>query len=186
MLKFQSTPPARGATASMVLRLPTISISIHAPREGGDWIFHPTDTVQTPISIHAPREGGDVDDILRLAYVEVFQSTPPARGATPSCRPSAKVLQFQSTPPARGATAPPRRRRRSQAYFNPRPPRGGRLPVALVALVIHQTFQSTPPARGATDSSSFCTRLRAFQSTPPARGATAKMHSFTCGSLTNK
>ena len=25
-----------------------------------------------------------------------------------------------------------------------------------------------------------------FQSTPPARGATAKMHSFTCGSLTNK
>ena len=26
----------------------------------------------------------------------------------------------------------------------------------------------------------------AFQSTPPARGATAKMHSFTCGSLTNK
>lgn len=25
-----------------------------------------------------------------------------------------------------------------------------------------------------------------FQSTPLARGATAKMHSFTCGSLTNK
>ena len=25
-----------------------------------------------------------------------------------------------------------------------------------------------------------------FQSTPPRGGATAKMHSFTCGSLTNK
>ena len=29
-------------------------------------------------------------------------------------------------------------------------------------------------------------KLTVFQSTPPARGATAKMHSFTCGSLTNK
>lgn len=48
-------------------------------------------------------------------------------------------------------------------YFNPRPREGGDWRVAW------GVFRSIP-----------------FQSTPPARGATAKMHSFTCGSLTNK
>ena len=52
---------------------------------------------------------------------------------------------------------------RAVSDFNPRPPRGGR-----------HTTEQLP---GTFDI---------FQSTPPARGATAKMHSFTCGSLTNK
>ena len=56
-------------------------ISIHAPREGGDdraggGAHH------KKISIHAPREGGDA----MLPYGQwgqwLFQSTPPARGAT--------------------------------------------------------------------------------------------------------
>ena len=33
-------------------------ISIHAPREGGDYFLQFEDT-ETKISIHAPREGGD-------------------------------------------------------------------------------------------------------------------------------
>ncbi len=44
---FQSTPPARGATAAETIMEQQNSISIHAPREGGDskdaqfylWIF---------------------------------------------------------------------------------------------------------------------------------------------------
>ena len=44
---FQSTPPARGATAGIIGFDRAIDISIHAPREGGDskdaqfylWIF---------------------------------------------------------------------------------------------------------------------------------------------------
>ena len=35
-VRFQSTPPARGATASKGLRGDDHNISIHAPREGGD------------------------------------------------------------------------------------------------------------------------------------------------------
>ena len=35
-----------------------IGISIHAPREGGDFHIHPTPDPSI-ISIHAPREGGD-------------------------------------------------------------------------------------------------------------------------------
>ena len=34
------------------------------------------------ISIHAPREGGDKQDYPNAFIKEVFQSTPPARGAT--------------------------------------------------------------------------------------------------------
>ena len=55
---FQSTPPARGATETVVHREELIKISIHAPREGGDGVK--LERLQTrSISIHAPREGGD-------------------------------------------------------------------------------------------------------------------------------
>ena len=33
---FQSTPPARGATKKFIGEYVTVTISIHAPREGGD------------------------------------------------------------------------------------------------------------------------------------------------------
>ena len=57
--RFQSTPPARGATADMIDNTLTEDISIHAPREGGD------------------------DALMRYAKEhKIFQSTPPARGAT--------------------------------------------------------------------------------------------------------
>ena len=70
--EFQSTPPARGATATWQARQTPPTISIHAPREGGDsgdvpgmalaWIY--------PISIHAPREGGDSKDAQ--FYLRIF------------------------------------------------------------------------------------------------------------------
>ena len=81
-----------------------VGISIHAPREGGDsfndTLFHlPLYFNPRPprggrreyisygireldISIHAPREGGDRTVARFSALVELFQSTPPARGAT--------------------------------------------------------------------------------------------------------
>ena len=206
------------------------------------------------ISIHAPREGGDVAGASIKSSSCIFQSTPPARGATArhtpcacyAChfnprpprggrplysRPRKAPAIFQSTPPRGGATlliilvphqsgisihAPREGGDKpilyvsiANAYFNPRPPRGGRLTSRCTAGTANR-FQSTPPARGATifqnRYSPLCLQIsihapreggdavrtkscvcsRSFQSTPPARGATAKMHSFTCGSLTNK
>ena len=80
-------------------------ISIHAPREGGDRRqsglsgvgshFNPRpprggrpivavrQLDELRISIHAPREGGDAPDAREEAEKAIFQSTPPARGATP-------------------------------------------------------------------------------------------------------
>ena len=56
-------------------------ISIHAPREGGDLALY-RQGLKLIISIHAPREGGDslLSSFIRAAIL--FQSTPPARGAT--------------------------------------------------------------------------------------------------------
>ena len=66
-----------------MLPLVRIVISIHAPREGGDFFdFHAAKSQD--ISIHAPREGGDPAGLPVLLPVWVFQSTPPARGATKS------------------------------------------------------------------------------------------------------
>ena len=83
----------------------------------------------------------------------------------------AVTVVFQSTPPARGAT------RRSWSWghprrdFNPRPPRGGRRFV-IPFNAFNKKFQSTPPARGATLTLLSFNGISIFQSTPPARGAT--------------
>ena len=66
---FQSTPPARGATVLRDTFDYDISISIHAPREGGDTGCHHYD-YNKAISIHAPREGGDSKDAQ--FYLRIF------------------------------------------------------------------------------------------------------------------
>ena len=58
-MRFQSTPPVRGATHTAGKN----------PR-------------QRDISIHAPRAGGDVRDGTTFRKLLKFQSTPPVRGAT--------------------------------------------------------------------------------------------------------
>ena len=79
--KFQSTPPARGATGAVAV----LENAVY-------------------ISIHAPREGGDLNTAIATVNSNVFQSTPPARGATFHITKPYMGGKFQSTPPARGAT----------------------------------------------------------------------------------
>ena len=81
--RFQSTPPARGATRRRSPPARWRRISIHAPREGGDPITTISPCAHGCISIHAPREGGDVLPPEMGGIFVAFQSTPPARGATP-------------------------------------------------------------------------------------------------------
>ena len=101
-----------------------------------------------------------------------FNPRPPRGGRLYMLLQSCTRYGFQSTPPARGATPRPDRCIRPAQYFNPRPPRGGRRPPCLTPTMT-PTFQSTPPARGATrPSTTLILRTYQFQSTPPARGAT--------------
>ena len=64
---------------------------------------------------------------------------------------------FQSTPPARGATPSGYRSRPYPPYFNPRPREGGDLKGKQKGKVV-DVFQSTPPARGATSMIHCATR----------------------------
>ena len=90
---FQSTPPVKAATASLLQSLGGDTISIHAAREGGDirklrdrrraGRFQSTPPVKaatsssdtmhtrTAISIHAAREGGDVLAIYKLGLAVI-------------------------------------------------------------------------------------------------------------------
>ena len=58
IFKFQSTPPVKAATNSILLKLHVAGISIHAAREGGD-DSKSARMAALFISIHAAREGGD-------------------------------------------------------------------------------------------------------------------------------
>ena len=173
--KFQSTPPARGATN--LYRAVSFFFSI---------------------SIHAPREGGDFPQLRELIDKTLFQSTPPARGATSYLRSTAvrlhisihapreggdfqnfhhstSCVQFQSTPPARGATQWSWRHTIGHFDFNPRPPRGGRLPLRRADRVREHISIHAPREGGDSGTHLFCYSGDRFQSTPPARGATRQI-----------
>ena len=80
------------------------------------------------VSIHAPRVGRDPKRGLDHVLLEVFQSTRPAWGATPTNASHAEI----------------------GGGFNPRAPRGARLEGDILS-VRATSFQSTRPAWGATD-----------------------------------
>ena len=123
--RFQSTPPARGATSDPVLY--------------GE---------RTAISIHAPREGGDIQIAADSGKPLLFQSTPPARGATPSSRRSWDSTLISIHAPREGGDAGGRGQRpRLLEHFNPRPPRGGRLHAASFA-IRRKHFNPRPPRGG--------------------------------------
>ena len=191
--RFQSTLPARGATARLWVQLSARSISIHAPRTGSDRIragsmitstdFNPRSPhgerpgrfvaaiYEFVISIHAPRTGSDPFSVPTCWNGTHFNPRSPhgeRRWKTNDCF---AVGKFQSTLPARGATRSALGITRKQADFNPRSPHGER-PLTVFFPTCGKLFQSTLPARGATQSHGFRHFRATFQSTLPARGAT--------------
>ena len=82
-MRFQSTPPARGATFSLRLGRQQTLISIHAPREGGDLTDLQAKVDANAISIHAPREGGDMGQLCQRAGPPGYFNPRPPRGGRP-------------------------------------------------------------------------------------------------------
>ena len=146
---FQSTLPARGATA-----------------------YHRLTDGREAISIHAPCTGSDRHDGRRRTSAAAFQSTLPARGATE--RPDtgrSREPGFQSTLPARGATpGNPRRKEGTTIFQSTLPARGATRdddrPRRERMISIHAPCTGSDCGHG-----KYC-RTEQFQSTLPARGAT--------------
>ena len=141
---FQSTPPVKAATPCPRVKLPKLLISIHAAREGGDFLpfLH---FLYCQISIHAAREGGDWyavreyehsgrisihaaregGDTLRVPLFTTLNiSIHAARegGDIAELWFMPSTSRFQSTPPVKAATPRLRRRGRHSDHFNPRRP----------------------------------------------------------------
>ena len=169
---FQSPPPARGATTEYITGDCGYRISIHAPARGGDcqcsggWYSWPV------ISIHAPREGGDYDVIFLDEATQLFQSTPPARGATRrrDRRPRDLVISIHA--PREGGDQSPVQGQTRHHDFNPRPPRGGRPTTRTPSKACLRISIHAPREGGRPSTLSDRKRSKRFQSTPPARGAT--------------
>jgi len=60
---FQSAPPVRGAMSTDAIRARPASVSIRAPRAGGDAEYGHAELGKV-VSIRAPRAGGDVDALV--------------------------------------------------------------------------------------------------------------------------
>ena len=107
-----------------------------------------------------------------------FQSTLPARGATPAHIRRYTVHQISIHAPRTGSDASPAMRL-GKRCISIHAPRTGSDARGRIWHSAPLTFQSTLPARGATRAPSAQTRTEAFQSTLPARGATEKRRKKT-------
>ena len=98
-------PRSRQRERPVELVYPThrLSVSIHAPGKGSDQYRIPPRALPH-VSIHAPGKGSDQSPDLREVVGSVFQSTLPAKGATPDVFLYNAAYPFQSTLPAKGAT----------------------------------------------------------------------------------
>ena len=126
-----------------------VSISIHAPREGGDALLSNLGEVVS-ISIHAPREGGDKKRQRQEHLQQIISIHAPREGGD---------LLYG-------------RIRHLNQDFNPRPPRGGRLIIAIGVPKLFYISIHAPREGGDLENHSGLTIIIRFQSTPPARGAT--------------
>ena len=91
--------------------------------------------------------------LISVSTKHLFQSTLPARGATPACPARTRNPIFQSTLPARGATH-----------------------IVLHVVQMPRPFQSTLPARGATAIQRADGRLRCISIHAPREGSDCPAH----------
>ena len=147
--RFLSTPSARRATCCGHSFHPSPSISIHALREEGDWLYFQLQFLIF-ISIHALREEGDILRSSIWIALANFYPRPP-RGGRPlwHIKPQWRL------------------------HFYPRPPRGGR-PQKQQQNEHFKRFLSTPSARRATQCCHSNLHGTKFLSTPSARRATIR------------
>ena len=143
--RFQSTPPARGATLNAIAGI----------TPGGGFNPRPP---RGEVSIHAPRAGGDKATDASLGRTFGFQSTPPARGATVPAWRAGEWLSVFSTGIAAVIQLHRLREVRALTGFSRfeavMPDIDGEydtdVELAQLAVLPFALFQSTPPARGAT------------------------------------
>ena len=136
-MPFQSTLPARGATAGGGVFRRALVISIHAPRTGSDCLKTQRRNWRKNFNPRSPHgERRKVTPVIDM--VQNFNPRSPHGERQTRLDGHDRAIQFQSTLPARGATTPPRPRCRCCCHFNPRSPHGERQSITVtIAVEIH-------------------------------------------------
>ena len=124
--RFQSTPPARGATVLLCVP-PAGTLFQSTPPARGATISFLLSMIPSYISIHAPREGGDFINKPHILVDNNFNPRPPRGGRPGPARQPRQERDFNPRPP-RGGRPGTGGAGQAQGHFNPRPPRGGRPP----------------------------------------------------------
>ena len=167
---FQSTLPARGATAVPANGQLHAEISIHAPRTGSDGAAQSC-VPQRKISIHAPRTGSDQGAVQKIKPLDNFNPRSPhgerqrvgtgaqsgnpisihapRTGSDGETRGDARPARISIHAPRTGSDPPDESWSRNQP-ISIHAPRTGSDPRRVVAYSDVDVFQSTLPARGAT------------------------------------
>ena len=137
-----------GATPLGTLRFPVSTISIHAPRVGGDVRAHHLRMVDI-ISIHAPRVGGDFALSAMFWFVKFISIHAPRVGGDATSRRSDwNGLNFNPRPPCGGRLGVFSILADNSKNFNPRPPCGGRLGTSDCWYIIHTISIHAPRVGG--------------------------------------
>ncbi len=167
---FQSTRPARGATAQHAGADRILCISIHAPREGRDVRRVVHLSARPSISIHAPREGRDKKNGVSDNTVKHFNPRAPRGARRKKCgtemgfrrisihapREGRDCMRTKSPEhrllisihaPREGRDANRTKYLRLNLYFNPRAPRGARLSLHCGSVVL-QSISIHAPREG--------------------------------------
>ena len=123
---FQSTLPARGATARGRRKPAGSRISIHAPRTGSDnsRLICVTSSVRFQSTL--PARGATSQMTENASGMELFQSTLPARGATAYNADIPRIAVISIHAPRTGSDNVPRTQIGLRQHFNPRSPHGER------------------------------------------------------------
>ena len=117
--------PRTGSDPNYIAKFLTIHISIHAPRTGSDQLYNSTFRGYC-ISIHAPRTGSDNQRRAARGRKHISIHAPRTGSDRRGKRKWTHSPKFQSTLPARGATPTATLWRALRKHFNPRSPHGER------------------------------------------------------------
>ena len=193
--RFQFTHPGRGATYECLVTLRDYQVSIHAPREGCDFVSNFTEGLGDLFQFTHPGRGATVSSELKLSASQRFNSRTPGgvrrqplyhlghpaivsiHAPREGCDVPLSVsmwipTKFQFTHPGRGATGLDLLVYVSRYSFNSRTPGGVRL-IFWIPCIALSEFQFTHPGRGATPLRPHRGRSPPkFQFTHPGRGAT--------------
>ena len=137
------------------LTINAVEISIHAPRTGSDAQGRLQAEPCVLISIHAPRTGSDAVPGLSGAPSVRFQSTLPARGATPLLKRRMSMPRISIHAPRTGSDAHNIEYDDWDTLISIHAPRTGSDGCSIGWFLTQLIFQSTLPARGATVKVSF-------------------------------